>query len=224
MKNRIFVAAFAVMLAGWGFGVTVNLDVEQIKDDPKLVAWAQQAKELIEQWHPRMLNMVPSKGYEPTTEINLVFIKGNKGIAWTSGNRITVVADWVEKHPDDIGLVFHELVHVVQKYKTRVPGWVVEGVADYLRWAIYEGKPQTWFPYNQKEKGYLDSYQVTGGFFLWLETNRCPGIVSRINAAGNYGEYNESIITEQAGASLESLWADYLAERKNGTKVASSGS
>ena len=46
-----------------------------------------------------------------------------------------------------IGSVVHELVHVVQEYgrarrenpeATRSPGWLVEGLADYIRWFLYE--------------------------------------------------------------------------------------
>lgn len=215
MKNWVCAAAILLSLAGWTCAkVTVTLDVEEIKDDAKLVAWANQAKELIEQWHPRMLNFIPTKDFTAPSDIKLVFRKGDKGIAWTSGTQITVMSGWITDHPDDIGLVFHELVHVVQQYKSRAPGWVVEGVADYLRWALYEGKPLDWFPVSNKANGYRDSYQVTGGFFLWLETDRCPGIVTKINTAARKGEYKDAIFTDLTGASLESLWADYMADRK----------
>ena len=32
----------------------------------------------------------------------------------------------------------HELVHVVQQYRRRPPGWLVEGIPDYIRWYLYE--------------------------------------------------------------------------------------
>lgn len=213
MKNGLSAAVWLLVLAGWACAA-VTLDVEEIKDDPNLTAWADRAKELIEQWHPRLLNLIPTRDFEVPSDITLVFRKGDSGIAWTSGPRITVMTGWITKHPDDIGLVFHELVHVVQQYKSRLPGWVTEGVADYLRWALYEGKPQRWFPISDKPNGYRDSYQVTAGFFLWLETDRCPGIVNRINTAARQGRYQDAIFTELTGASLESLWADYLADRK----------
>ncbi|MEN6308044.1 MAG: basic secretory protein-like protein [Anaerohalosphaeraceae bacterium] len=215
MKNWVCSVILVLTLAGWTYAkVTVTLDVEEIKDDAKLVAWANQAKELVEQWHPRAVNLIPTKDFESPSEIKLVFRKGDKGIAWTSGTQITVMSDWIDKHPDDIGLVFHEMIHVIQQYKRGVPGWVVEGIADYLRWALYEGKPQNWFPLSNKANGYRDSYQVTGGFFLWLETERCPGIVNKLNTAARKGEYKDSIFTDETSASLESLWADYMADRK----------
>jgi len=213
MKNRVCTALILSALIGWTCGA-VTVDIDQIRDDPNLLAWADRAKELIEQWHPRLLNMIPTRDFEVPSDIALVFRKGDSGIAWTSDNRITVMSGWIGAHPDDIGLVFHELVHVVQCYKSRLPGWITEGIADYLRWAIYEGKPQSWFPVSNKTNGYRDSYRVAAGFFLWLETDRCPGIVNRINTAARKGDYNDAIFSRLTGASLESLWADYMADRK----------
>lgn len=217
MRGFLCSAAVLVLTAS-AFGVTVKLDVEQVKDNPKLVEIANQAKALIEEWHPRLINLMPTPGFAAPDEIDLVFIKGNEGIAWTSGTKITVVSDWIEKRPHDIGLVFHELIHVHQRYARRVPSWVLEGIADYLRWGIYEGKPLSWFPLNGERDSYRSSYQVTAGFFLWLEAERFPGLMSKLNTAGRRGEYKESFFEEQTGTSLDSLWADYLAARKQ-TKI-----
>jgi len=212
--RRLLCAAAVFAFTASAFGVTVKLDIEQVKDNPKLVEIANQAKALIEEWHPRLENLMPTPGFKATDEIDLVFIKGDQGIAWTSGTKITVVSDWIEKRPYDIGLVFHELIHVHQRYARRVPSWVLEGIADYMRWGIYEGKPLSWFPLNEKRDSYRSSYQVTGGFFLWLESERHPGIMSKLNTAGRRGEYKEAFFEELTGASLDSLWADYLAARK----------
>lgn len=59
--------------------------------------------------------MVASKGFVPPSEMELVFRKSNEGIGGTSGNRIVVSSHWIEKHPEDIGLVVHELVHIIYR-------------------------------------------------------------------------------------------------------------
>jgi len=200
---------------GMGVKVVVNLDVNDVNDSPRLVEWGKTAKVLIEEWHHRIANLIPTKGFEVPTEVSLKIRKSSRGIGGTSGGRITVSSGWIEKHPDDIGLVFHELVHVIQDYKGSGSGWVTEGIADYLRWAIYEGKDQNWFPVSEKPQGYKDSYQVAGGFFLWLETDACPGIVNKLNTAIRRGTYkDETFFKEVSGHTIDSLWADYIKDRK----------
>lgn len=200
--------------------VIVHLDVSEVSDSAKLVEWGTKAKELIEQWHQRTANLIPTKGFEVPTELWLKIRKSNHGVAATSGARISVSSGWIEKYPEDIGCVYHELVHVIQDYKRRrVPGWMTEGIADYLRWAIYEGKPQNWFPFKDKPQGYKASYRVTGGFFLWLESDRCPGIVNKINTAIRRGIYkNETFFVQESGSTLDELWTDYVKDRKKSGK------
>ena len=46
---------------------------------------------------------------------------------------------YFKANPDDIGAMVHETVHCVQLYRGRGnPGWLVEGVADYVRFFKYE--------------------------------------------------------------------------------------
>ena len=89
--------------------------------------------------------------------------KSDEGIAYADSNAITVSSRWIEKYPGDIGLIVHEAVHVVQLYPEFDPGWVTEGIADYIRWHLYEKNPLDWFPIGGEEKGYEAAYRITGG-------------------------------------------------------------
>ncbi len=197
--------------------VTVHLDVSDVNGSPSLVEWGNQAKLLIGQWHQRIANTIPTKGFDVPDEVRLRIRRSDRGIAGTGGGQITVSSGWIEEHPEDIGLVHHELVHVIQGYRSRrVPGWVTEGIADYLRWALYEGKPQDWFPFADKPQGYRDSYRVTGGFFLWLEADKAPGIVNKLNTAARKDAYDdESWFERETGHKLDDLWADYVKDRRS---------
>ena len=216
---RISVLAMALALSLGGrvqANVTVHLDVNDVNDSAMLVEWGQNAQTLIEQWYQRTANLIPTKGFEVPTEVWLRIRKTNRGVASASGGRISVSSGWIESHPEDIGCVHHEMVHVIQNYgRRRIPGWVTEGIADYLRWAIYEGKPLDWFPVSDKPNGYRDSYRITGGFFLWLESEPAPGIVNKLNTAARRGTFtDETWFESQTGRTIESLWADYLKDRK----------
>ena len=115
----------------------------------------------------------------------------------------------IEKYPDDIGLIVHEGVHVVQLYPSFHPGWLTEGIADYIRWHLYEKKQLDWFPLSKNEKGWEDAYQVTGGFLLWLTIEKNPNIVKILHSAMKTESYSDSIFNENCGNDLPKLWMDY---------------
>lgn len=190
----------------------VELDTSQVADKPELVQWGEDAKRLMEEWHPRLMNMLQTPGFETLYEVRLVIRDSDEGIAFAQGNRVVVSSHWIEDHPEDIGLVVHELVHIVQHYRRRVPGWVTEGIADYLRWAIYEGKPQRWFRRPNEPRAYTQGYRTAAGFFLWLEADQAPGIVARLNTAARRGDYNDDLFEEATGKTLEELWDEYRRE------------
>ncbi len=217
MNSKIaFICVCCVLLGGLcsaaGQELRVDLDASAV---PELTEWGQDAKELVMQWHPRISHLLATKGYEPTQSVQITLRKSNRGIADTSaGSHIRISSGWIEQHPEDIGLVVHELVHVIQGYGHGAQGWLCEGIADYIRWAIYEGKPQEWFSVSDQPNGYLQSYQVTGGFLLWLESDRAPGIVKKLNTSLRNRQYDASIFEDETGLSLETLWSTYVQERK----------
>ena len=186
--------------------VVVELDTSAV---PEQAEWGQKAKAIVEEWYPRMVNLIPTQGFEPPTEVKITLRKSDRGIADASGPHIRISSGWIEKHPEDIGLVVHELVHIIQNYGRVSQGWLTEGIADYLRWAIYEGKPLTWFRVPKEADGYKQSYQVTAGFLLWLETDLAPGIVNKLNTSLRKKTYSDAIFETATGHSLDALWAKY---------------
>lgn len=177
---------------------------------PDLTSWCLDAREEALDWYPRICNLLASEGHSAPTEIKLVMRSSEKGVAATSGATITLFSTWFTTHPDDVGAVIHELAHVIQAYPSGEPTWITEGIADYIRWAIYEGKPLKWFPKPQKPDGYRDGYRAAAGFLLWLERGAAPGIVRRLNRAMRKGDYSESLFKDLTGLPLPDLWSDYL--------------
>ena len=100
---------------------------------------------------------------DPDTPVTLVF-KKEKGIAHTSGAKITISTEWIGKHPDDFGMVIHELCHVVQSYPKGV-GWITEGIADYIRYFKYEPRPTP--PKVGAKASYKDGYKTSATFLAW---------------------------------------------------------
>lgn len=190
--------------------VIVEVDTSEA---PALAKWGADAKALIREWHPRIVNLLPTPGVIPPRTVRLKIAKSDQGVAATSGNTITVSSGWIEKHPEDIGLVVHELVHVIQGYPDPQPSWVTEGVADYIRWVVYEAKPQQWFPRPSRRDGYTQGYQVAAGFLLWLEAEVSPGVVNKLNKAMRRSRYSADWFQHETGRSLDDLWQEYVKQR-----------
>ena len=75
---------------------------------------------------PNMVNVVYRTGPDVTD------------VAATGGGVMTVNSAWCRKHPEDTGLTVHEMAHVVQSMSAYNPVWLIEGVADYIRWIKFE--------------------------------------------------------------------------------------
>lgn len=186
----------------------VTLDTSQLVDVP---AWGANAAKLVEDWYGRIAEALGDPPPAAAPEIRLT-LKEGKGVAETSGNAITVMAGWVRQHPEDIGLVVHELVHVVQAYPSPEPGWVTEGLADYVRWWRYEKSPQTWI--DKAKATYHDSYRTTGAFFAWVEKQH-PGTLRRVHQAMRQSAFRVEIFREATGRSVDELWSAFLAQWTN---------
>ncbi|TWT79762.1 Plant Basic Secretory Protein [Planctomycetes bacterium CA13] len=191
---------------------TVNLDINEV---PELKEWGTNAAGLALEWHPRICNLLATKDVTPPKTVTLRIIKSEKGIASTQGTTITVSSHWIEKHPEDIGLVIHELVHVIQGYPDGTPFWITEGIADYIRRAIFEGQPQDFFPIPRQDNAYLQGYNTAAGFLFWLESDRGPGIVKSLNSMARNGEYKDTLFVEKTGQPLEALWSEYAKEHSS---------
>ena len=189
--------------------VSVNLNVNQV---PHLKNWGVQARELITIWSPRIARILDVEGYPHN--IDLTLQKSDEGIAHADSNAITVSSHWIEKYPEDIGLIVHEAVHVVQLYPEFEPGWVTEGIADYIRWHLFEKKPLEWFPAGEDDRGYEAAYRITGGFFLWITKFKNFDFIKILNTAMKNGEYDETVFFNSTGGELDPLWQEYMQYRK----------
>ena len=185
--------------------VRVRVDTSEV---PELEGWGAKAKDLCERWQPKIARLLASDGDTPPHEMTLVFKKDMEGVAFASGTTITIAADWVKAHPDDLGMVIHELTHVVQSYPANRPGWLVEGIADYVRIVHFEpDAPRP--PIDPDTASYRDAYKTTAAFLAWLETHHDNPIVSRLNLALRRDDYDDALFETLAGKPLDDLWREF---------------
>jgi hypothetical protein len=194
---------------------------------PDLTEWAH--KELlpvVQKWYPKLVAMLPSEGFTAPRTFSLNFTNEYKGVAATMGNRVVCAPPWFRQQlkREAFGAVVHELVHVVQQYGrarreggTRPPGWLVEGLCDYIRWYLFE--PETKGaeirPRNVATARYDASYRVTANFLNFVVTKYDKDLIKELNAAMREGRYTAEIWKTRTGKPVEELaeeWKKSLAE------------
>lgn len=108
--------------------------------------------------------------------------------------------------------MIHELVHIIQSYpRSRdKPGWLVEGIADYIRFWRYE--PEAPRPrINTDKSSYRDSYRTAGAFLAWIAWKYDRRIIQTLDHALRTGTYHEDLFLQATGKPLDPLWDEFAA-------------
>ncbi|MDR1861157.1 MAG: basic secretory family protein [Bacteroidales bacterium] len=135
------------------------------------------------------------------------------GIAATFGGIVRYNPQWFVKNPKDIDVVTHEVMHIVQSYgRNQVPGWVTEGIADYVRHKYGLHNPEAGWSLTplRPDHKYTNSYRITARFFVWLENTKDPEIVTKLNRAASEDRFTDSIWEDLTGKSIDDLWQEYV--------------
>ncbi|HEX8916026.1 MAG TPA: basic secretory protein-like protein [Humisphaera sp.] len=186
-------------------------------DAPAAEGYARRAGEYALKVYPQIEQALASDGYTPTREFRLLFKPVPNGTpAYASGTTITCNSDYVTKGgKDDLGMVGHELAHVIQRYRRGNvdSGWLTEGIADWVRYYVLEpGSPRARFDVDKAK--FKDAYQPAAAFLDYLERTKGPGVVSKLNAALRAGKYKPEMLQELVGGAPEEAFEKFRAEAK----------
>jgi hypothetical protein len=195
-------------------------------ETPDLTEWAhKELAPVVREWYPKLVKMLPSEGYEAPRKVSITFSADMRGVAATGGTRVRCAAGWFRQNlqGEAKGAVVHELAHVVQNYglarrtnrnATRTPGWVVEGICDYIRWFLYE--PETHgadiTARNISQARYDGNYRISGNFIHWVTGKYDKDLVRKLNAAARTGKYSEELWKTATGHTVQELGDEWKAE------------
>jgi len=178
--------------------------VVDVSDAPEMKEWADKAAATCQRTYPMINEELKVDGYKPPRLITMALKSDYRGVAATSGSHIVGSVQFFKDHPDDVGAMIHETVHVVQRYRgRRNPGWLVEGVADYVRFFKYE--PGNLGPINAERAHYNGSYRVSAAFLAFLVEKYDAQIVRKLNQLMRAGEYHDETFRELTGKNLDQL-------------------
>lgn len=183
----------------------INVDYSET---PDLAEWALRAQKDAEEQFPIIAERLHSDGFVPPRQIMMFFKKDMKGIAHTIGARMYYAEGWIKANPKDHGTVIHELTHVIQQYHN-APGWLTEGVADYIRWWNWEPAANRG-RINPRSAKYTNGYQDAAAFLVWIEKTYDKELVYKMNKAMREGAYKDSLFVEYTGKDIPTLWKEFL--------------
>jgi hypothetical protein len=198
------------------------------RETPDLTEWARsEVAPMCREWYPRLVRMLPGPDYHAPTNVTITFSAEMKGVAATGGTRIRCAAAWFRQNlkGEGKGAIFHELIHVVQNYgwgrrnnpnAARVPGWIVEGIPDYIRWFVFEPerKGAEITKRNVERARYDGNYRISANFLNWVVTKYDKELVPKLNAEARAGKYREELWKEYTGKTVQELGEQWHAENE----------
>ncbi len=153
----------------------------------------------------------------PNATKNVTFeFKPNLGYpAGASGDVIAYETNWLTANPLDSDIVVHELTHVVQANLGKIPGWITEGTADYVRdlYGLHNTENGWAIPirYSPDQK-YTDGYGNAAAFLKWIDAvyrQQKPRVVEAIYKSAATTDYDDKIWISLTGKDLDTLWNEY---------------
>ena len=212
--------------------VVVEVDASSA---PEQAQWAENELEpTLKKWYPRLIAEYPSKDWSAPEKVKVGFVDPPQtgAPAYTTGDSISLDRKWFSANRDSegMGCAIHELMHVVQSYPgggRSMPWWLTEGIADYVRWYVFEPeKKGCEMDLSRMDVRYDGGYRQTANFLDYVERKH-PGTVRSLNAVGRLGRYSPGVWRRITGRELWSLggeWKGILdadAPRKPGDVVVS---
>ena len=178
---------------------------------PEVAAWAQRAESQMESFWPDIEALLYSDKFIPPNMVNVIYRTGPgvTGVAATGGGVMEVNTAWCDAHPEDTGLTVHETAHVIQAYSSYDPVWLVEGIADYIRWVRFEPEHFT-YRIDPKKSTYHDSYRTTAAFLGWCELHYDSALVTKLSRAVRFGNFNTGLFKQYCGKDADTLWAEFV--------------
>lgn len=195
------------VIACFKYPIEFTVDVS---DAPEMRDWAEKVARICERAYPMINEELKGEGFRPPHQVTMTLKKSYRGVAEAGGGRITGSVKYFTDHPDDVGAMVHETAHIVQNYRRRGnPGWLVEGVADYVRFFKFE--PGNLGRIDAQQAHYNSSYRVSAAFLAYVTVKYDKDVVLKLNKLMRDGNYRDDVFKDLTGKTLEELDEEWRA-------------
>ncbi len=217
LGHRLIIREIAIdsepAVAVFRYPVEIRVNVA---DAPDMREWAEKTAQICEHAYPMINEELKSRGYKPPSKIALVLRKDYDGVAMAGDDEITGSVSYFRAHSDDVGAMVHETAHCVQHYSDQGnpnPGWLVEGVADFVRFFRFE--PGKLGRIDVDSAHYDSGYRATAAFLAYLCRKYDKELVRKLNAMMRAGTYRDSAFKDITGKTLKELDGEWRASLKS---------
>ena len=198
---------------------------------PDLQNWSEtQLAPVLAAWYPQIEVLLASEGFVAPRRVSII-LRPQPGVAETSGTEVSGNSEWFQKQlgGEATGAMVHEMVHVIQQYgdseRNPFPGWLTEGIADYIRFFKFEpdyhGADDVWLKKQDFAKIRFDgAYRQSANFLNWVSEKYDRDIVPTLNALARRQRYSDAIWKERTGKTLSELGQQWKAEKAPGAPSA----
>lgn len=148
---------------------------------------------------------------DATKKVHFVIEPDYDGVAYAISNVIVFSHKSLMDYPNEADVVVHEIMHLIQAYSSgAAPGWLSEGIADYVRYKYGQDQQSGWsLPDFRSSDSYTDAYRVTARFLVWIEKRVKKNFVKEIDEAIRNKTYSANFWVQHTGMPVEKLWEQY---------------
>ncbi len=191
--------------------IRLTLEVDT-RDAVDLAEFHEVLPELLQAEYPKIVDIIGTDDSPLPESVRFSFRPGIDVPAY-AGRGIVMSADWFSKNANDLGCALHELTHIVQQYPgfEGKPGWLVEGIADYVRHKI--GLDDGWTIPGAYRDGwsYTNGYGVTAAFLVFVEQEYDEDLVVTMNQSLKDKSYKPDLWKTRTEKTVDELWDDFAA-------------
>lgn len=98
------------------------------------------------------------------------------------------------------------MAHVIQGYRNG-PGWLVEGIADYVRNYHFE---QIQLPKPGPGSNYTDAYKTAAYLLNWIKKTHFDEIIYYANKDCREGVFEDTFWQRLTGKTVDQLWDEMM--------------
>lgn len=192
--------------------VTVTVRSSSSDEQSRLARYGRLAQAKVEEAFPKILKILDYNGrgqtYVQIIVANDLQVQNGK-IAWTntSWDPNTVHGDICvpasSANPGDLGMIVHELMHVIQVGYKNCPSWLIEGTADYVRYYWFD--PPSRRPRAGRSSDCHDGYGTTAEFLDWTAHRYAPNLLRAMDLGFRSGQSVDDILISATGHNLDQL-------------------